>query len=382
MIYSVDFLDIVGNINPIELCKYLKDLNWNEFNLNIKSKIKIFQKEKNNELLQVKVPLEKCFNDYNEIMLQTCKTIAYFQGKSLEQTILELLNPLSDIIRVRINNNNIENGSILFEDAINLYDNAKKLISSTAMSLYNNSPIYKGKLPEQVQYFIDHCRYGQTEIGSYVVSIVCPFLKETNNGHVQLSLFSEEDECAHSLTRKITKKLIKDLCNVKNTIDSGEDLDKLIYASSGNINVNFLDALKNLNISEKDSCLEITTKWAPTIEIDERIQSFVSFNNDYYNPIKTKVDYYKNDINNFELEIIGKIKSLSSEPVIEDRNSGIITVVALIDEKKRVLKIKLNKENYQSAITAHKLGKYVKINCKYCENNNKLLICENYEEID
>ena len=382
MIYSVDFLDVVGNINPIELCKYLKDLYWLEFSLNNNSKIKIFQKEKDSELLQVKVPLEKSFNDYNEIMLQTCKTIAYFQNKSLEQTILELLNPLSDIIRVRINNNNIENGSILFEDAINLYDNAKKLISSTAMSLYSNSPLCKGKLPEQVQHFIDNCRYGQTEIGSYVVSIVCPFLKETNNGHIQLSLFSDEDECAHSITRKITKKLIKDLYNVKSTIDSGEDLDKLINAPSNNININFLDALKNLNISAKDSHLEITTKWAPTIKPDENIQSFVSFTNDYYNPIKTKVDYYKNNIHHSELEIIGKIKSLSSEPVIEDRNSGIITVVALIDEKKRVLKIKLNKEHYQSAINAHKLGKYVKINCKYCENNNKLLICENYQEID
>ena len=381
MIYSVDFLDVVGNINPIELCKYLRDLSWNEINIK-NSKIRIFQKNFSNELLQVKIPLEKSFNDFNETMLQTCKTIALYQNKSLEQTILELLNPLSDILRVRINNKNIKNGSILFEDALDLYENAKKLITSTAMSLYNKSIIYRGKLPDQVQNFIDNCRYGQTEIGSYVVSIVCPFLKETKDGQIQLSLFSEEDDCTHSITRKITKKLIKDLTNVKSTIDSGEDLDKLIKSPTENLNVNFLEALKNLNISEKDSDLEISTKWAPTINIDEDIQGFVSFNNDYYDPIKSKVDYYKSLIESSNIEILGKIKSLSSEPIVEDRNSGVITVVTIIDDRKKVLKIKLNKENYQSAVTAHKLGKYVKISCKPSESNGKLYICENYEEIE
>lgn len=67
-------------------------------------------------------------------------------------------------------------------------------------------------MDDVVQKFLSDCRFGQTEIGSYVVSVVCPFAElNEGEGYKQLSIFSDEEQCAESLTRKITNKVMKNI---------------------------------------------------------------------------------------------------------------------------------------------------------------------------
>lgn len=78
--------------------------------------------------------------------------------------------------------------------------------------------------------FINNCKFGQTEIGSYVVSVVCPFAElDDAEGYKQLSIFSEEEQCADSLTRKVTNRIMSNVSFIKNTIDAF-----LILFMSGN----------------------------------------------------------------------------------------------------------------------------------------------------
>lgn len=378
MIYSVDFKELASKINPLEFCKYLKDLGWKEFDKFRNEYVKIFQNKENDDFFQVKIPMNRELIDFSHAMLEACKIVSQKTNKSLERIVLELLNPMSDILRIRIDNNKIANGSLLFEDGLKLYDNAKNLITSTAMSIYSSSSYYRGKLPDEVQTFINKCRFGQTEIGSYVVSIVCPFMKETRSGPIQLSIFSEETECANSITRKITSKLNRDLIKVKSFIDNSQNLDELLEGDD-RININFLETLQNLNIENTDSLLEITTKWAPTIS--ENIPNIepITFTHDYYDVINSKVIQYKEKIEENLVECIGQITVLKSAPTIEERSSGIIKMVTLENNKSKIITVKLNKEDYQQAILAHKNGSFIKI--KGIFETKKLLRCIEYEDL-
>jgi hypothetical protein len=164
--------------------------------------------------------MSRDLRDYRLAMYRTVECIAQFTHKSIEQVILELLNPLSDILRLRINEPKIEVGSIYVEDTIKLYDNAKKLLMATAMDIVRPQIYHIGRPENSIVEFINNCRFGQTEIGSYVVSIVCPISKIVNNQVVQLTLFSNEEDCSQSLTRKVINKLIKSIKIVRETINS------------------------------------------------------------------------------------------------------------------------------------------------------------------
>ena len=67
----------------------------------------------------------------------------------------------------------------MFDDAIQLFVNAKKLIAATALDVINPKKMHYGRINEPVRNFLSQCRFGQTEIGSYVVSVICPFVDFT-----------------------------------------------------------------------------------------------------------------------------------------------------------------------------------------------------------
>lgn len=358
MIYSVDFTDMSGKISHVNVVKYLRDLGWKEI-ITKRKNVKVFQLV-NDEFYQVDVPTSHDFSDYNFAMYKVVETIAHTVNKTIEQVILELLNPLADILKFRIAGKETEYGSILVEDALNLYDNAKKLILATAMDILAPKPFHIGRPDSQALELVSRCRFGQTEIGSYVVSVVCPFIDMRNGKVQQLSLFNLEDECANSLTRKVTRKLISSLRTIKEAIDSGCLVDT-VNKDDNNISANFLEAVSAINIYNYDSQLDVSIKWAPTIRKNTLEYNTVLFTHDYYEPIISAANTLKNTISESR-SYVGRIKGLIAMPDADERRTGIISLVYLADNNRpAIASVKLSKEDYDRAIIAHQGGKYVKV---------------------
>ena len=126
MIYSVNFLDLTEKINPLAFSKYLKDTGWIQFPSK-RTSVKIYQLEKGDNFFQVIIPVDKKLGDYKQAIYKAVKTVALVENKSVEQVMLYLLNPNTDILKIRLEKKEVEPGNILFDDAIHLYENAKKL---------------------------------------------------------------------------------------------------------------------------------------------------------------------------------------------------------------------------------------------------------------
>ena len=380
MIYSVDFRELAGKIKHVVVAKYLHDLGWSEIPSRRES-VKIFQTECKNDFFQIDLPVSRDLRDYNAAMYSAMEIIAQSNKKSVEQVILELLNPLSDVLRLRIKEPDIEAGSILFEDAIQLYDSAKKLLMATAMDVVRPQLYHVGRPENSIVEFINSCRFGQTEIGSYVVSIVCPISKIDKNQFVQLSIFNDADEGAQSLTRKVVNKLITSVDKVKAAINKG-NLDDFIddnVGTSDNVSANFLDALSSINIYRNDSTLDIMAIYAPTIRGNRLSNTAVSIDHDYYMPIDTLAKKYK-IVQESEKTYFGMVKKLDAPPDPSARKHGNVSIVFLDDNQKAALaSVVLSPENYDAAIEAHRLGKTVKVIGTMTGQSHKNIACSYFE---
>lgn len=380
MIYSVDLENMAGTIKHVDVAKYLRDLNWQEVPSK-RDKVKIFQLETNGEFYQVDLPVSKDLRDYNAAMYRAVECIALSMRKSTEHVILELVNPLSDILRLRITEPNIETGSVLVEDAIKFYDNAKKLLTATAMDILHPQLYRVGRLDNAVTEFVNSCRFGQTEIGSYVVSIVCPILVINNNQIQQLTLFDDKEAGANSFTRNVVNKLITSVNLVREEIDQGA-LDKRFAqcADSQNfVSVNFIDALNGINIYRDNSRLDITAEYASTLQGNTLLDASASINHDYYEPMNSIVKKIKTRTER-EKNIFGQIKKLDAVPDSSIRDGGTISVVFLDDaQKKACASVTLSKDDYITAIEAHRDGKFVRIAGVMSGRTNKKIDCRHFE---
>lgn len=359
MIYTVNFVDMTLKLNPLAVMKYLTETNWQLYPIKRKD-IKIFQYKKEDFFEQVTIPLDKMLRDYKNAMYDAICKIAHVEKKSVEQLMLYLLNPNTDILKIRLDKKEVESGNIMFDDAIQLFDNAKKLIAATALDVINPKKIHYGRIDEPVQKFLSQCRFGQTEIGSYVVSVVCPFaeLSETE-GYRQLSFFSDKEQCANSLTRKVTNQLMTNVATIKQEIDDG-NLEFLSDYDSP-ISSNFYEALNGLGMNTEDTTVEFIAEWSPTVQSNRCQYNRISVTNDYYEPIRTIISKIK-ECTNERTEIVGKIKELKAAPVIDNREYGTIVVVYVGDNARaKSVTVKLDREDYDKAVAAHQHGKAVKV---------------------
>lgn len=277
---------------------------------------------------------------------------------------MELLNPLSDILRLRVYGSSAKEGSLFMEDAINLYENARKLLTATAMDIVRPRLLHSGRPPANIADFISKCRFGQTEIGSYVVSVVCPIARLDPTETLQLTLHDEKSVCAESITRQVVNKLVTSVTTVKEAVIKGnlEDVINQNAESNTCISANFLDALSGISIYQEQSSLDIAAKYAPTIKLNTLPNAMVSIDHEYYAPINTAVKNIKR-VQEREEAFIGLIGQCKALPDLAVRKQGSITLVYLdkYGNPKTTPLVILPLEDYNSAVTAHNNGKMVKV---------------------
>lgn len=382
MIYSVDFLNLTEKINPLAFAKYLKDMGWRLYPSK-KTYVRIYQYEKQGNFYQVVIPMEKHLSDYKEAMYKAIMTVAEAENKAVEQVMLYLLNPNTDILKIRLERKDIEAGSILFDDAIRIYENAKKLLAAAALDILHPRKYHQGRTDDVVSHFLAECRFGQTEIGSYVVSVVCPFAElDEKENYRQLSIFSGEEQCASSLTRQVTNRVMENICQIKMHIDE-DNLEGLLSKSGENvISANFYEALNGLSLDSEGANVEFIAEWSPAVKNKREVPGRISLTHDYGQPIAIAAEKLK-EKKKTSTKIVGRINKLESSPDVTKRKEGKITVVYLDDnDKKRITTVQLEKSDYDKAIEAHEKGLYVEISGNLTRSKRAAMTCEEFRIIE
>lgn len=385
MIYSVNFMELVEKISPLAVAKYLRDTGWKEFETK-REYVKIYQFiTDSEEFYQVQIPMDKELSDYKEVMFNSIEQIALVEEQSTERLMLYLLNPNTDILKIRLQKGDIQGGSLSFDDAINLYGNAKKLIAATAQDVIRPQKYHQGRQDEAVAAFVNNCKFGQTEIGSYVISIVCPFAElDESEEYKQLSFFSEEEQCANSLTRRVTNRIMQNVTTIKKNIDNGKLEALLSDDVTPLISANFYEALAGMNLNAVDTTIEFSAQWSPVVKNNRYKESKVSLSHDYYQPIITTSERLRGSISTHS-RILGRVKRLESTPDANKRENGKVTIVYLDeDEKKKMVSVELGRDDYNKAIEAHEAGRYVEVIGDIINKGNRkrLMTCETFSIFD
>ena len=110
MIYSVNYEELSGRINPFVIKRYLKGNGWVPFKTR-RDDISVFQYIKDGQFEQVTIPNDRTLFDYSMALYQAVRIVADVEGRPIEQMLLTLLNPHSDIVKIRIDDPSIEPGN-------------------------------------------------------------------------------------------------------------------------------------------------------------------------------------------------------------------------------------------------------------------------------
>lgn len=349
-----------------ELQAYLRNTGWIRVEVP-KESVALFQKQVGNSWFETVLPLSKDYKDYAFRIVEVLESIAKAEDREIHQVLTDLSIPPSDTVRFRVVNEDTIGGTISFLEGFNLFEGAKKALFTTACDILSPEKYHKRLSLKGAQQFIEECRLGQTEKGSFIASIICPFVNQTTEDQAQqLSIFNQGDEFRNSFTRKVTKRLMSSLSQIKNAIDRGEENRIVDLEGDEIISANFLESIIELNAIKGKTELEIITTWSVFAFEHQQMEKAIKLSNDYIPVLENIISKVKPNDVGYEDDFIGKISVTKANPDIHSRTEGEIVLNYIIGDEEKVSKARviLNNEDYELACEAHKQGKSVSIRGK------------------
>lgn len=334
-------IDLLHNEN---VCQYLTLNNWQEIARLFEGRVRQFISPDEEDAILI--PLVKDFCDYYNVMSNSLKTIAEFENTTLNGLFNILLNPTSDIMKWRIADENTSLGAISFNTMFENIESIKNLLASSYKDIISPASFHKKVMVTDVQNQIATYKFGQTEIGSYILNLVSPL------GYYQYRLFDPQEE-ELPINRRINLKMLSSISKIQQSvIDNSSLLDESV--SAGNISVNFLNALTKIYEDNRDSDVSICAAWdtkIPTI-IDDVVSEITLYPRCAEKVVQTAEKYTPKQEQNIPKTYYGKITNISGAAEIDNREKLIITIATIGDDNQKVsVKVELDNSEFGHIVT-------------------------------
>ena len=176
-----DIKKLIDKLHNERLCSFLALRHWIELPSLFDGQVRQYATPDGNDAIMI--PIRNTFSDFYRVMYESLNTIALFEKTTLKGLFNILINPSSDIIKWRIADDNTSLGAISFNAMFDNIDNIRNLLASTYIDIINPSQFHKKVMINEVQDQIATYKFGQTEVGSYILNLVSPL------GFYQYQLF-------------------------------------------------------------------------------------------------------------------------------------------------------------------------------------------------
>lgn len=206
--------------------------------------------------IQIQVPQQGSGRDVALMMAEVLRKLSAIENRQIEDVSQDLRHPFADALRLRVKSRLADSGTLPLIEGLKLFEGGRKLLVSAACSTVAPQAFYPRKSLKGVDEFIKKCQVGQTAIGSYVASILCPPLPPTTP-----MLFDGVAE-EPPFERQVTQRLMRGLNVLNDAVQSG-DPSLIENGITSGVSADLCDALSSITPPEEDSVLQVELSWSP-----------------------------------------------------------------------------------------------------------------------
>ena len=340
---------ILDSIKPTFLKTYIINNGWTKEG-DFKDLYFIYRHNESQK--QLLIPKETHFDDYHRRIFEVLEVIAQTEQRPINKIIDEVFLPQGDIIRFRLVGSEYESGTVPLSEGFNLISGSRKSLFSSALQVISPKKHHQRLRNNEAEEFLNTCRLGQTERGSFITSFVCPL------GIRQQELFERNEPS--TFTRKVTSHFMKSLYLIKTAIDD-DSLDGLADGETPLVSSNFCDALTEMKPRSLHSNLDVSIKFSTRDVIPATLPQKISIRADYFREIEQISTTLRPSFVSRTQTIFAKVDSCLGQPNEEEKMQGEVRLIFLDEGTPVKAKIDLAPEDYQKAVTAHGNNKYVKV---------------------
>lgn len=295
------------------------------------------------------IPGTAALGDYPEVVSELIGVFARTENRDELQVYRDLATADKDVVRIRSPHAE-DDGSVLIEAGVDLVVHARDLVLSAACAAWSPQPTYRAGKVKQADDYMSRVRLGQTEQGSFVVTLLAPVPPSLE----PIALWPTED--VEPYERLVTRRLASGLDAAASAIEKhnlGAGFAVFESVVSRGVSANLCEAAARL--SDQGSGVEISVTWARTRPTPQPRWSRL-FSRSEGETLSEVARMFREKQPRPDEQLEGPIVKLARRGVEFD---GRITLKAFVDGKPVSVFADLNPTDYERAIEAHKRGQSI-----------------------
>ena len=340
--------NILRAVSPLALSAYARSVGWSK----TEEYGEYSDVYEGHQLPEIIVPRTQRLGDYTQVV---ARLIAIF-AQAAEVNEVELYNDLvvsdRDVTRVAVNDGT-DDGTIDLEQGANLVVGSREMYLAAACSLNRHSPVYRAGAHKEANEYLRRIRIGQTERGSYVVTLFSPAIPP----QVQAPLLPDSEIDDAPMDRRISLRLAQALSSVRDATSRaiGGDTTAFTAAVPEGTSANLCEAL--VQMLEPFSSLAVSMTWAKTRPLHTQ-KDTVRFSTEDTSILREAARSFRSREPRLDFELFGSVQRLKRDGSETD---GTVTLRTLIDGRTQSVTAVLSETDYNRAIEAHRIGAPVKL---------------------
>jgi hypothetical protein len=333
---------------------YVENRGWTRVK-DFRGSLAVFKRGQN--LDQLLVPMNPAYEDFAQKMGSAVRKIAESENRTLEAVLEDLFAGKVDILRFRIESQATARGTLPLEQGLSLLDGARRSLLSAACTVLAPKSIFHARLSRtEAEDFVDGCELGQTEEGSYTISVRCPI--GANEAQPEL-----EGEVEIPFGRRATRTLVASINSLVEAIDEDRvGVVRSSWASDHMVTANLCEALVKMQPDTGNASLGVQVSWALSVPPPANLARSVTVRSEHFPRIAEIGRELRGPATLEAAHFVAKVDVLCGSDVGPngERQGEVRLSVYLEDEVIRARAL-LDSHTYALAAQAHMSNSYVVI---------------------
>lgn len=334
-------------VRPMEAALYLRSAGWRRSDL-VPHRESVWLRETDSGEFEILLPMDPKLHDYSLRVGELLRTLADAEKRSQAEIYSDLLTATSDVTRIRIIDSDLSDGAVPIEEHAEIAQRARDLILAAACAATERRPVWHSRKPPQAVDYVRRVRVGQTERGSYILTIL---------SQVTPALHSPDDalfEMAPPFERQVTETLAASLGALGNAAEQAaltQELSTFDDAVAAGVSANLCDAVVGLGGRDDfQRTLEFSFTWSAGRPMLHPVPSRVTFAPDSLPVIREASRLMRERAPLIDFELSGAVIKLDRP---DGSPTGKVTVMGIVDSRPVRVLLELSDPDYSLAITAH-----------------------------
>ena len=208
---------------------------------------------------EIVIPRTAHLGDYADVVSRLIEIFAEAAETDTLSLYRDLVTADRDVVRVRAAPEGAD-GSVTLDDGVSLITGTRDMVLAAARSLREPRPLYHAGPNREARDYMRQVRLGQTEQGSYVVTLLTPVVPPPTQQAAPFDSAADDPP----VERRVTKRLIEALTAAREATErtSAGDADAFPNAVERGASANLCDAAATL--IEPFGGIDVGVTWART----------------------------------------------------------------------------------------------------------------------